>query len=210
MNTACNLAVLLRRKTDMMKISAAIAVIISGVNFALAGAQPAEFDSLSVKVSTLKVSTEIKAPVPANPAKETGGRAQHTIRMCSYMFVYTQSGADGVGVFAFDVDSEGRVCEILTSNGQVYGGYSCYGKDTAMAPTQTGGLALLFQNHLGDGASLYHQLNVPPDFAALNKFRGTMRISGRPPKDLSKPLEPNGGGVYKLSCKMESVAFGAN
>jgi hypothetical protein len=194
----------------MKKISAVIAAVMSCASFAFAGAQPADLNSLAVKAETLKASHEINTPVPASPAKETGAPEYHAIRMCSYMFASTQSGADGVGVFAFDVNSEGKACEILTSHGKVYGGYRCYADDTAMVPTTTGGLALLFRNRHGDGTSLYHQLNVPADFAAQNKFRGTMKISGRPAENLGKPLEANGGGVYNLSCKMTSVAFGAN
>jgi len=183
-------------------------MILSSLGLALAGTRPVEFSSLSLNASALKASGEIKVPVPISPVKDTKAPEYRLIRMCSYMFAYGQGGGNAMGVFAFDVGNNGKLCEIPTAHGQVYGSYSCRDNGNMTAPTTEGGMALLFRNLREDGSSLYHQLNVPADFAAQNKFRGRMLISGKPPADLAKPLEHNGGGVYQLSCKMERVAFG--
>jgi len=194
----------------MIKTSIVIALVMSSVNLALAGAKPAAFNSLSVSAAEIKVPGEIKVPVPSVPVTEIKSPEYRTIRVCSYMFAYGQSGDSGVGVFAFDIGSEGRICEIPVSHGQANGSYPCKDNNAVTAPTTAGDMALLFRDLRADGSSLYHQLNVPPDFAGQNKFRGRMRISGKPPMELSKPLERNGAGVYQLSCKMQSVAFSPN
>ena len=192
----------------MKTISLAIAACISGLGPASAGVQTADFALPAVKASALRASDDAKSPAPSAPAAENKAVEYRTVRVCSYMFSYPQSGSDGVGIFAFDVDGSGRVCEIPFFQGQPYGGYRCDSGASTTASTDTGAAALLFRKRRADGSSLYHQLNVPADFAGLEKFRGKMRISGKPPKDLSKPLD--GGGVHSLSCKMKSVAFGSD
>ena len=187
-----------------------MAAAISAPGPVSAGVKPAEFALPTVKISDLKSSDGIKAPAPEPSAAGSKATEQRSIRVCSYMFHHAHGGAAGVGIFAFDTNRAGRVCEIPFFQGQPYGGYRCDDDGNVMAFTDTGEAALLFRKRRADGSSLYHQLNVPADFSEQGKFRGRMKISGKPPKDLSKPLGPNGGGVYSLSCKKAVVAFKAD
>jgi len=193
----------------MKTISLVIVALILAPSLASAGVKSAEFVLPAVKASALSASGEAKTPVPPVPAKEEKSHVYRSVRLCSYMFTGQPGGADGLGVFAFDMNRAGQVCEIPFFHGHPYGAYQCDGAGNATASTDAGEIALLFKDSRADGSSLYHRLNVPADFARQAKFRGRMKISGKPPKDLSKPLGKNGGGVYSLSCKKAVVAFEA-
>jgi len=174
-------------------------------------AYASDFDRLmSADAKSLASSSKAVVPSPKPPARADEATEYRAIRVCSYMFSSSQGGPGSLGLFAFDLDAAGRVCEIPFYQGHPYGAYRCESAGNLTAPAGAGSEALLFKAMRGDGSFLYHQLNVPSDFAGLDSFRGKMVISGKPPEDLSKPLGASGTGVRSISCKLEKVEFKAD
>lgn len=185
----------------MTVISLLMMFLTAGCN-----ANAGDFDrQLSAGANDIKAEAEanttLKAPVPPAVNKQP---EFHDIRVCSYMF--PQPGGDGIGIFAFDLDKDGKACRIPVSGGHAACAYRCDGSGSEAASTVTGETALLLRGQPANGTSLYHLLNLPADFAKLEKFRGKLLISGRPPADLTKPIG-NNAAAHSISCKMERLAF---
>lgn len=132
--------------------------------------------------------------------------------------VFVCQGSDtsvGKGIFMFAHDPKGTItnatkegyCPIATdSNGLPFGKYWCWVGDTVEAKTTDGQIAILFNDNLGDGAHLYHQLNLPKDLLTKKAGSGKLRLLSRSPKDLTTPIT-SGDSVETIDCKLQSLTF---
>jgi hypothetical protein len=116
------------------------------------------------------------------------------------IFAYDQQGKtsqqDRPGFCLLDVDYQGNP----------FGSYFCWVAETQTSPTTEGQLAVQFVQHLGDGAKLYTQINIPARPQAV--FAGTMRYLFRSAKDLRVPIPPR--DAMKLDCRAEKLMFNNN